>query len=467
MKLFHRAAWTFYEAALCLSWPVLYLYYFCRSRTDGKYRGNYRSRLGLKLPASLPAGSARVWVHALSVGEVLSSLPLIAELKRLRPDNEIVVSTSTETGMSIAAQRLEGMADSLFFMPHDFPWITRRLLRRVKPTLFVLIETDLWPNLLRGLKRRDVPAALVNGRMSPRSYRSSSRLGGLAGLMLEGLDFIFAQTEADRARYVSLGAPSGKVLTAGNLKFESSIPGRPESGTISTGDCIGLEPGRPVWVAGSTHEGEEAIVLGIHRRLRALLPNLLVIIAPRNIGRGAEIAALARGMGFECALRSRGEKAAGNAVYILDTLGELQRVYAVCDIAFLGGSFVQIGGHNPLEAVAWGKPVCWGPHFFNFSEIARDLLEAGCAVRTASENELEDFLRKTLSNPALMAEMTQAAQAFAFSQRRTASRIASILVARWGLKLGGLGRWGRRGDKISRPLALSPPHYHNAVVFLD
>ncbi len=425
---FRQAAWTLYEAVLCLSWPVLYLYYFCRSRTDGKYRGNYQGRMGLKLPAPLRTGSPRAWVHALSVGEVLSSLPLIAELKRLRPALEIVVSTSTETGMSIAVQRLEGTVDGFFFMPHDFPWITGRLLKRINPSLFVLIETDLWPNLLRWLKRRNVPTALVNGRMSPRSFRAFSRLGVFAGLMFEGLDLIFAQTEVDRMRYVSLGAPSGGVLAAGNLKFESSIPGGDGAETISIGADIGLESGRPVWVAGSTHDGEEPIVLGIHRRLRTLLPNLLVVIAPRNIGRGAEIAALARSMGFDCALRSRGEKAPGKAVYILDTLGELQRVYAVCDIAFLGGSFAQIGGHNPLEAVARGRPVCWGPHFFNFSEIAKDLLEAGCAVRAASENELEDFLRDILSNPAMMAKMARAAQTFATSQRHTASRIASILL---------------------------------------
>ena len=433
MKFCRRAAaWVAYEAALCSSWPALYLYYFCRSRTDGKYGSNYPSRMGLKLPSLPRPGLKRAWVHALSVGEVLSAIPLIAELKRLRPALEIVVSTSTETGMSIAADRLQGLSGGFFFMPHDFPWTVHRLLERVNPSLFVLIETDFWPNLIWRLKRQGVPAALVNGRLSPRSYRGYSRLGGFAEVMFGGFGLIFAQTELDRSRFISMGGLSDRVIAAGNLKSESSIPRVPESESVSIRAGIGLEAGRPVWVAGSTHEGEERIVLRIHRRLAALIPDLLLVIAPRKIQRGPEIAALAASLGFDCAVRSRGEKAAGKAVYVLDTLGELSRTYAICDIAFLGGSFAEIGGHNPLEAVAQGRPACWGPHFFNFSEIERELLEAGCAMKVSSEQDLEDFLQKTLLDPRRMAKMAEAAESFAGSQRRVASRIASILLETMG-----------------------------------
>jgi 3-deoxy-D-manno-octulosonic-acid transferase len=313
-------------------------------------------------------------------------------------------------------------------MPHDFPWTVDRLLDRVNASLFVLIETDFWPNLIWGLKKRGVPAALVNGRLSPRSYLGYSRLGGFAELMFGGFGLIFAQTELDKSRFISMGGLPDQVIAAGNLKFESSISMVVESERVSIRAAIGLDPGRPVWVAGSTHEGEEQIVLRIHRRLSALIPGLLLVIAPRRIQRGLEIAALAGALDFDCAVRSRGEKAAGKAVYVLDTMGELSKTYAICDIAFLGGSFAEIGGHNPLEAVAQGKPACWGPNFFNFSEIERELLEAGCAMKVSSERELQDFLEKTLVDAGRIAKMTEAAESFAGSQRHAASRIASILL---------------------------------------
>ncbi|MGA2224676.1 MAG: glycosyltransferase N-terminal domain-containing protein, partial [Syntrophobacteraceae bacterium] len=340
----------------------------------------------------------------------------------------IVFSTSTETGMSLATERLKGLVDEFFFMPHDFPWTVYRLLKRVRPSLFVLIETDFWPNLLWRLNTQGVPAVLVNGRVSPRSYRGFYRLGPLADLIFSRFDLIFAQTGLDRARFISMGCLSQKVMAAGNLKFESSMSRVSESEIASIRAGIGLEAGRPAWVAGSTHEGEEQILLRIQDRLSARIPNLLLIIAPRKIQRGTEIAALAHGLGFDSGLRSKGETAAGKGVYILDTLGELARIYAICDIAFLGGSFAEIGGHNPLEAVAQGKPACWGPHFFNFAEIERELLDAGCAMRVSCESELEDFLKKALSDAAQIAKMTEAAQRFTFSQRRTARRIASVLL---------------------------------------
>jgi len=432
MRFCRKATLMAYDAALCLSWPALYLYYFCRSLTDGKYRSNYLSRMGLKLPAPLQSCPARAWIHALSVGETLSSIPLIAELKLMRPALEIVFSTATETGMSIAVERLKGLVDSFFPLPHDFPWTVDRLVKRIRPSLFVLIETDFWPNLVWRLNREGVPAVLVNGRMSPGSFRSYSLLGTLTGIIFGGFDLILAQTELDRARFISLCGLAERVIATGNLKFESSIPRVSESEIASIRADIGLEAGRPVWVAGSTHEGEEQILLRVHRDLGSRIPNLLLVIAPRKIHRGAEIAALADRLGLDCGIRSKGENAEGKAVYILDTLGELARMYAVCDIAFLGGSFAPMGGHNPIEVVAQGRPACWGPHFFNFGEIERELLKAGCAMRVSSERELKDFLKETFSNPRRIAKMSKATENFVGLQRNTARRIASALLERIG-----------------------------------
>ncbi|MGA3117002.1 MAG: 3-deoxy-D-manno-octulosonic acid transferase [Syntrophobacteraceae bacterium] len=432
MRFCRQATLTAYDAALYLSWPALYLYYFCRSLTDGRYRGNYLNRMGLRLPDPLLSCPARVWIHALSVGETLSSIPLIAELKLKRPALEVVFSTSTETGMSIAVERLKGLVDNFFHLPHDFPWTVDRLVKRVRPSLFVLIETDFWPNLLWRLNRESVPAVLVNGRMSPGSFRRYSRLGALAGIIFGGFDLILAQTELDKARFISLCGLAERVMATGNLKFESSIPRVSESEIASIRADIGLDAGRPVWVAGSTHEGEEQILLRIHRDLCAKIPNVLLIIAPRKIHRGAEIAALAGRLGLDCGIRSKAENAEGKAVYILDTLGELARMYAICDIGFLGGSFAPIGGHNPLEVVAQGRPACWGPHFFNFAEIERELLQAGCAIRVSSESELKDFLEEIFSDTRRIAKMMKAAEKFAGLQRNTAKRIASALLEKIG-----------------------------------
>ena len=264
MRFLRQVAWTAYEAALCLSWPALYFYYFCRSRTDGKYRDNYLSRMGRKLPAPLGPGPGRAWIHALSVGEALSSIALIAELKQMRPALEIIFSTSTETGMSLAMERLKGLVDEFFFMPHDFPWTVYRLLKRVRPSLFVLIETDFWPNLLWRLNtgRRSRSAGQ---RESVASFVPQLLPAGPSrGVIFSGFDLIFAQTELDRARFISMGCLSQKVMAAGNLKFESSMSRVPESEIASIRAGIGVEAGRPVWVAGSTHEGEEQILLRIH-----------------------------------------------------------------------------------------------------------------------------------------------------------------------------------------------------------
>jgi 3-deoxy-D-manno-octulosonic-acid transferase len=334
--------------------------------------------------------------------------------------------------MSIAVERLKGLVDNFFHLPHDFPWTVDRLVKRVRPSLFVLIETDFWPNLLWRLNRESVPAVLVNGRMSPGSFRRYSRLGALAGIIFGGFDLILAQTELDKARFISLCGLAERVMATGNLKFESSIPRVSESEIASIRADIGLDAGRPVWVAGSTHEGEEQILLRIHRDLCAKIPNVLLIIAPRKIHRGAEIAALAGRLGLDCGIRSKAENAEGKAVYILDTLGELARMYAICDIGFLGGSFAPIGGHNPLEVVAQGRPACWGPHFFNFAEIERELLQAGCAIRVSSESELKDFLEEIFSDTRRIAKMMKAAEKFAGLQRNTAKRIASALLEKIG-----------------------------------
>lgn len=385
-----------YDAVLLAAWPFFYLYYLCRANTDGKYAESYRARMGFDLPKPMEMPGKTVWFHALSVGEVLSALPLMNEMKKLQPDIAIAFSTSTETGMAIARQRISSEVDRLFFMPLDFPWAVRSLIKRIQPHLFVLIETDLWPNLLQNMARKRVVTALVNGRISPSSYRGYLRFAGILRTVFSRFDLLFAQTEQDRKRFESLGVNSAKVSAVGNLKFDSSVPLLTRSEAALLRQQAGIELDRPVWIAGSTHEGEEDLLVRVHEELREEVPNLLLIIAPRNIRRRGELEGICTASRLGCAVRSRGEQAGGKAVYLLDTLGELAAFYALCDVAFIGGSLVPFGGHNPLEAVSQGKPACWGPHFFNFQEIEQFLITKGQGGRIESESELTRFIGKNI-----------------------------------------------------------------------
>ena len=423
-----RFPYPVYNMILFLAWPALFLYYFLRARLDGKYRGSYPARLGLRLPPRARNGR-RIWVHALSVGETLSSVALVEALRELHPEAWIGFSTSTETGGEIARRRLGGRVDSFFFLPHDFAWVQARLVERLAPTVFVLVETDLWPNLLIELERRRVPAFLVNGRISPKSFSRYMRLRPLVGDVLGRFSLIFSQSPLDKKRYEALGMPPERVLAAGNLKFDSSLtpvsPGDVERLREETG--IGAE--REAWAAGSTHEGEEEKLLAIHRRLRERRPDLLLILAPRQTRRAEKIEALCAAMGLSVGKRSTGASAAGKAVYLVDTVGELAFFYAFASVAFIGGSLVPFGGHNPLEATAQGKAVLWGPHLFNFRQIEAGLLDAGCGRRVESPEELSGALESLLEDRAAGRAMAGAAAAFLSAHSGYSRKVAQIVLS--------------------------------------
>jgi lipid-A-disaccharide synthase len=422
-----------YGLTWSLIWPHALLYVLLRSWTDGKYAESGLRRLGL-LPPEVGQGAPRIWVHALSVGETISSAPLIEALKSGWADADIVFSTATETGQRQARKSLSPWVGSLFYMPHDLPVVTEMLIRRIQPRLFILVETDLWPGLLCALGRHGVPSVLVNGRLSPRSFRRMLRLKALWGPVLRGFQTIFAQSEADRDQYVRLGADASRVQVLGNLKFDAAPAELPPSEVSSLRDSMGIAEGRPAWIAGSTHEGEEDLLLRIHRTLRRDLPDLFFILAPRHPARSAEILDLCRRQGMKSALRSRRETAGDGDVLILDTLGELGRFYAVADAAFVGGSWIPFGGHNPLEAAAQGKPACWGPHLFNFRELEAELLKLAGFRKVESEGELEGFLRDCLTKPELHDEAARGARELLERHRGVARRLVQSLI--FGLRTG-------------------------------
>lgn len=421
-----RLLWIYNTILTCL-WPFFFLYYRLRASTDGKYRKSFRRRLGLEPPPAMES-SRRVWIHALSVGETLSVIPLVEALKNQDPSMEIVFSTSTETGHEIARRNLSPWVREFMTMPLDFPWAVKRMIAGVKPAVFVLTETDLWPNLLINLSQKEVPVVLVNGRISDRSFLRLWKLRWVMKGMFSTLDTVFAQSPADREKFEVLGVPGPQVHAVGNLKVDSALRPLSAEAVNRLRESAGIDPDRPVWIAGSTHEGEEEILLRVHGRLRHDHPELLLIIAPRNVRRAGDVASFAKERGLSAASRSRGETAEGRAVYLLDTLGELSRFYSIARFTFIGGSLVPFGGHNPLEATAQGRFAVWGPHLFNFRELEIQLMEAGCGAKVSSEADLAGIADPFIRDTGLRDEMQNKAARVISMQRGPCQRIAREIV---------------------------------------
>jgi 3-deoxy-D-manno-octulosonic-acid transferase len=330
----------------------------------------------------------------------------------------------------MARSRLGSTVEDFFTLPHDFPWSMRTLVDRIHPGLFVLVETDLWPNLVDALKHRGVPAVLVNGRISPGSFARLRRLSPVLRPFFQSLNLLFVQSSEDRERYRALGVRPECVQALGNLKFDSLLKNPPASDLSRLRESSGIGAERLVWIGGSTHEGEEESLLEIHNRLRGRHRDLLLVLAPRRIERASQLVELCREHGCSVGRRSLGEKAQGKSVYLLDTLGELSIFYHLGDAAFIGGSMIPFGGHNPLEAVACRKPTFWGPHLFNFREIESSLLQAGCGRKVDTPSELQTALAACLENEAIQAKMKASAQHFLSTHTGCSRQIARQLVER-------------------------------------
>lgn len=360
--------------------------------TVPKYRGGISQKLGRVrkgVMRHLRGGARPIWVHAVSVGEVMAAHPLIRELKKKYPRKKLILSTVTVTGNYTARQRVPE-ADAVFFFPFDYPWVVRRVLGKINPQAVLIAETELWPNFFRELKRRGIPAAVVNGRISPHSYRNYRKLNWFFKKVFTHVDLFCMQSEADAARIRDVGAPEERVMVTGNLKFDQKIP-------ESLPRPITLPPGRKVLTAGSTHRGEETILLDIFTRLRERYPDLSLIIAPRHPERFDEVEGLIHKAGYECRRRTQRDTTVQD-VLLLDTIGELRAFYAVCDIAFVGGSLVKVGGHNLLEPAAMKKPVIFSRYMFNFKEISEALITAGGGIMVRDKDELYDQFNDLLSD---------------------------------------------------------------------
>ena len=420
-----------YNLFLCLgtavALPVL-LPWILRSR---KRRKTVRQRLGLiRMYRSGPGDRRRIWVHALSVGEVISSVPLVTAIRKAYPDREIFFSASTLTGFETARREFQGGVTALFYFPYDLIFSVKRVLGAVNPEALVIVETDLWPNFLFEAARRGIPVFLVNSRLSDSSFAGYRRFRFFFKPVFDTLTRICTQTRVDADRFQRLGVLEGKIAVTGNVKFDNPIEPLSEADIDALRRQSGIGPDRRVWVAGSTHDGEEAILLAAFKRLRRSFQKLFLILAPRNPDRAPRVCDIARGLGLCVETLSAAEadhsKPAGE-VLVVDRIGLLKRLYGVGEVAFVGGSLVEVGGHNFLEPAAHGKPVIFGPHVSAFTEISRMLLQGGGAVPVSGEEDLHDALAGLLANPVRAREMGKRGRKVFERNRGSVDRTVSVI----------------------------------------
>ncbi|WP_437882639.1 lipid IV(A) 3-deoxy-D-manno-octulosonic acid transferase [Pseudomonas sp. LRF_L74] len=393
-----------YTLLLHLLVPLIVLRLLWRAWKAPAYARRIGERFALGLPAMKKGG---IWVHAVSLGESIAAAPMIRELLARYPHLPVTVTCMTPTG-SERIQALFGDRVQHCYLPYDFPWASARFLRRIRPRLAVIMETELWPNHIHRCARRGIPVVLANARLSERSARGYARLRKLTAPMLAELALIAAQTEVEAERFRQLGARSGCVEVTGSIKFDLTVdPALQVRATQLRQDWQAAA--RPVWIAASTHAGEDEIVLAAHRQVLATHPQALLILVPRHPERFQGVFELCQREGFATRRRSLDEPVLDDTRVLLgDTLGELLFLYALADLAFVGGSLVPNGGHNLLEPAALGKPLLSGPHLFNFLEIAMQLRGAGDLLEVEDVEGLQRQVRSLFDEPSRAASMADA-----------------------------------------------------------
>ena len=366
-----------------------------------------------------------IWVHAASVGEVLCSMPLLKKIKREVPDCEVVLTTMTSTGHQ-TAKKLISEANSVLYFPIDHPLIIWRAIRKIHPRLLLIAETELWPNLLRFCGRQNIPVVLFNGRISEKSFRGYLFLKSFFKRCLNNISLFLMQTEEDRTRMMEMGARPERTRVMGNIKFDQVYPSMDLQATGEIAASLGLQGKETVLIAGSTHQGEEEILIQLFKALIKTYPHLILILAPRHLNRLDEVEKILRSEGVSWTRRSALPMQNQNetsSVILLDTMGELMRIYSLGTIVFIGGSLVSIGGHNPLEPLFFKKCVLFGPYMFNFQEISRHLLAEGGAVLVKDREELFLQLKRLLSDSQQRNEVGEKGHRFIQKHRGATERI--------------------------------------------
>lgn len=414
------AAYTFlYTLGLCALAPRALLHLL----TGGKYGTALGARFG-RVPDSLPPCRGAIWLHAVSVGEVHAARGLIPHLRVLLPGTPIVMSTTTPTGQAIA--RTAG-ADAVFYMPLDLPRAVRAYVEALQPRAMLLVETEIWPNLLRACRDRQVPVAIVNGRLSAQSARRYARLRRLWSAPVTMLSVVCARTSVEAKRFAAIGVSPDRVMTTGNLKADAEALKPPPQLGEALGEALEMDPDRPLIVAGCTMDHEEEKVLLAFRRVQERHPRASLLIAPRHPERFDEVDALVRNAGFTCRRRTQPPDGPVD-VLVLDTIGELPAAYGLGDVAFVGGSLVATGGHNLLEPAILRRPVLFGPNTDNFALLAEQMVHAGGAIRVTDAEALAREVSRLLDDHDLRERTGRSAYEVARRDAAAGMRTARVLI---------------------------------------
>ena len=457
--LTRRTMWYFlYNGLLLLFSPVILAILLGKQRC----RRGLPQRLGLVLPGGVSDGRPLLWVHAVSLGEAVAVAPLVKALHARYPAYRIIVSTVTETGREAVEQRLAGVADHCY-APLDFPWVVAKVVRHFQPSLFLFVETELWPNLLRHLGRCGIPAVLVNGRLSSRSFGRYRLIRSFLQQVLEPVTVCLMQSDRDADRMVALGAQPDRVVRIGNIKFDQPVPGEINGSGALSRAVLGLAEGEELIVAGSTHPGEEEELLTAYQTLIREFPKLVFLLAPRHIERAAEVETAVKRIGLPALRRSQLQASAvmpslsRPRVLILDTRGELASVYRDAVLAYVGGTLVPVGGHNLLEPAVWAKPVFFGPFTDHCAEIATQLSRAEGLAPVRNGTELAEAMAQLLRNRADLQKVGMAAQQVVNENRgalqRSVDHIGKVLDAAVGTR--GVGACGPSAGLVRKD-ALAP-----------
>lgn len=373
-------------------------YFLLRSLVQKRFREALPQRMGF---FKNPSFKKPIWVHAASVGEVFCSIPLLKKMKKEFPHSKIVLTTMTSTGNKTAKTHLPE-ADQILFVPIDHPFIVRRTIEKIQPSLLLVAETELWPNLLRSCGHKRIPVILFNGRISQKSFQRYVFFKFFFKECLKYISLFLMQTDEDRMRIIEIGADPQKTRVMGNLKFDQTFPNFSLEAMDKMANALGLHGKEKVFIAGSTHSGEEEILISLHRELKKKDPLLVLVLAPRHLERLDDVEKILKKESVSWVRKSSLPLAAGGVdqklpdVILLDTMGELMTIYGLGTLVFVGGSLVPIGGHNPLEPLFHKKCVLFGPYMLNFLEISRRLIEAGGAIQVSGKEELSSQLRRLL-----------------------------------------------------------------------
>ncbi|MEH6356922.1 MAG: lipid IV(A) 3-deoxy-D-manno-octulosonic acid transferase [Marinobacter sp.] len=411
-----------YSQLIRLLLPYILLRLWWGGRHSPGLRRNWGQRLGFAPAVSAPV----IWVHAVSVGETIAAAPMVRRLLEYNPEATILMTAMTDTGLA-QAQKMFGDQVRYAYVPYDTPGAIKRFLARVQPSILVIMETEIWPNLISQSRKARVPVFLINARLSERSARGYERVRSLARPVMQSISWVAAQAEQDAVRFRRIGVAADRIAVTGSVKFDVDI----EPWVREQAQLLKVQfGGRPVWIAGSTHDGESGQLLKAHRQLLAVLPDALMIIVPRHPERFEQVASTATRAGFSLARRSLKDNPASAQVYLCDTMGELMMLYGASDLAFIGGSLIDRGGHNPLEPAAWGIAVISGPHVFNFESIYQRLQEHEGVTIVNSAKELGGHLSRLLSDHQALHESGQRALAVVQSNRGALDRVVAGISQR-------------------------------------